>query len=262
VTGSTTLTVSPGPLTITTTSLPDATAGVSYPATLAATGGTPPYTWSIASGTLPAGLTLAPATGEISGTPTATGTSTFTVTVAAGAQHVSRSLSITVDPAITMIWPSNPVPAIEDGGDPNAVEVGVKFTSDVAGFITGLRFYKSATNTGTHIGSLWSSTGQNLGNVTFTDETPSGWQQANFATPVAIQADTVYVASYFAPNGHYSGNVSYFLTEGVDTPPLHALANGVSGGNGVYGYGGATTFPTDTFRSLNYWVDVVFSATQ
>ena len=55
VSGSTGLTVTPGPLTITTTALPAATAGVAYSATLAATGGTPPYTWSLASGTLPAG---------------------------------------------------------------------------------------------------------------------------------------------------------------------------------------------------------------
>ncbi len=71
--------------------------------------------------------------------------------------------------------------------------------------------------------------------MTFTGETGSGWQQVTFATPVAIQANTVYVASYFAPNGHYSGDLNYFATQGVDTPPLHALATGVVGGNGVFG---------------------------
>jgi hypothetical protein len=44
---------------------------------------------------------------------------------------------------------------------------------------------------------------------------------------------------------------------GVDNGPLHALKNGVSGGNGVYRYGGIA-FPTSTFNSNNYWVDVVF----
>src|SRR5262249_47037841 len=153
--------------------------------------------------------------GQISGTATAIGTSSFTATVTAGAQHVSQALGLTVEPSIAMIWPSNPVPAIVDGGDPASVELGVKFRSDAAGFIKGLRFYKRAANTGTHVGSLWSSTGENLGTVTFTGETASGWQLADFATPVAIEANTVYVASYFAPNGHYSGNLSYFLTEGV-----------------------------------------------
>jgi hypothetical protein len=260
VSGSTGLTVTPGPLTITTTALPAATVGVAYTATLAATGGTPPYTWSIASGTLPAGLTLTPATGVISGTPTTSGTSSVTVQVTAGAQSVTKVLSITVNPSVTMIWPTNPTPAIVDGGDPLAVVLGVKFQSDVAGFITGLRFYKAATNTGTHVGTLWSSTGQSLATVTFTGETGSGWQQVSIAPPVAIQANTVYVASYFAPNGHYSGNLNYFATQGFDTPPLHALATGVAAGNGVYGYGAAGTFPANTYQALNYWVDVLFSA--
>jgi hypothetical protein len=258
VSGSTGLSVA-GSLTITTASLPTASVNLAYTANLAASGGTPPYTWSIASGALPAGLALTPSTGAITGTPTATGTSNFTVSVTAGGQSVTKALSITVNQGTFMIWPSNPTPAIVDGGDPGAVELGVKFRSDVAGTITGIRFYKSAANTGTHIGNLWSTAGAQLATVTFTGETASGWQQMNFGTPVAIQANTVYVASYFAPNGHYSANLDYFATQGVDTPPLHALADGVSGGNGVYGYGAASSFPTNTYRSQTYWVDVVFS---
>jgi uncharacterized protein YjdB len=257
VSGSTGLTVAAGPLTITTTSLPTGSVNLVYTATLAASGGTPPYTWAIASGTLPTGLTLTPSTGAIAGTPTARGTSNFTVQVTAGAQNVTKALSITVNAAV-MIWPSNPTPAIVDGGDPGAVELGVKFRSDVAGSITGIRFYKSAANTGTHVGNLWSSAGAKLGTVTFTGETASGWQQMNFATPVAIQANTVYVASYFAPNGHYSATLDYFATQGVDTPPLHALSSGVSGVNGVYAYGAASSFPTSMFRTQSYWVDVMF----
>jgi hypothetical protein len=60
----------PAPLTITTTSLPNGTAGTAYSATLAATGGTTPYTWSLTSGTLPTGLSLTASTGAIGGTPT------------------------------------------------------------------------------------------------------------------------------------------------------------------------------------------------
>ena len=46
---------------------------------------------------------------------------------------------------------------------------------------------------------------------------------------------------------------------GFDTPPLHALATSAAGGNGVYGYGTADTFPANTYQALNYWGDVVFS---
>ncbi len=142
--------------------------------------------------------------------------------------------------------------------DASSVELGVKFKSDVSGSITGIRFYKGPSNTGTHVGNLWSATGTKLASVTFTGESASGWQQATFATPVAITAGTVYVASYFAPVGHYSANGSYF-TAAVDNAPLHALKDGTSGGNGVYAYAGASTFPTNTYNSANYWVDVVFS---
>ena len=72
------------------------------------------------------------------------------------------------------------------------------------------QIYKSAANTGTHVAHLWTSTGQLLATATFTNETASGWQQVSFATPVAITAGTTYIASYFAPNGHFSYNRNYF----------------------------------------------------
>jgi hypothetical protein len=92
-----------GSVTITTTSLPDGTIGTAYSQTLAATGGTTPYTWAVTTGTLPAGLTLAAATGVISGTPTAAATSSFTVTVTDAGQTTARqALSITTAAALTV----------------------------------------------------------------------------------------------------------------------------------------------------------------
>ncbi|MGA8217132.1 MAG: N,N-dimethylformamidase beta subunit family domain-containing protein [Solirubrobacterales bacterium] len=88
--------------------------------------------------------------------------------------------------------------------DPNAVEVGVKFRSDQAGFITGLRFYKTSGNTGTHVGHLWTAGGTQLAEATFSGETASGWQEISLDSPVAIDANTTYVASYYAPNGNYA----------------------------------------------------------
>ena len=65
---------------ITTTTLPAGTVGTAYSQALAATGGTTPYIWTIAAGTLPAGLTLSSA-GVLGGTPTTAGSATFTVRV-------------------------------------------------------------------------------------------------------------------------------------------------------------------------------------
>lgn len=76
--------------TITTTGLPAANIGVSYTATLAATGGVSPYTWSVTTGSLPTGLTLNSSTGVISGTPTSAGAFTFTVTATDSATNVVK----------------------------------------------------------------------------------------------------------------------------------------------------------------------------
>jgi hypothetical protein len=163
------------------------------------------------------------------------------------------------------IWPSSALPGLADAGPDSAVELGVQFRSDVAGSIAGIRFYKAAANTGTHVGDLWTTNGTHLATATFSGETTSGWQQVLFSTPVAITSNTVYVASYHCTIGHYSADSGYFSIQGVDNYPLHALGpdenggNGV-GGNGLYNYGTSSTFPNQTYNDENYWVDVVFKA--
>ncbi|HET7486305.1 MAG TPA: DUF4082 domain-containing protein [Acidimicrobiales bacterium] len=155
------------------------------------------------------------------------------------------------------IWASSATPANPSIDDPNSVELGVKFQADQAGTVTGIRFYKGSGNTGTHVGSLWSTGGTRLATATFGSETASGWQQVNFATPVTITANTTYIASYFAPNGNYAGDNNFF-TAAVDNSPLHALAGSASGGNGVYAYVNSSSFPSASYQSTNYWVDAVF----
>ena len=157
------------------------------------------------------------------------------------------------------IWPETATPAVAADPFAGGIEVGLKWQAEVDGVVTGLRFYKGATNIGTHIGNLRTSTGTLLGTATFSGETPSGWQQVTFPTPIAISANTTYVASYHTTTGHFAVTQNMFAAAGVDTPPLHALANGVAGGNGVFIESATSAFPTQSFNASNYWVDVVFA---
>ena len=149
------------------------------------------------------------------------------------------------------------VPATLEANDSSAVELGVKFTTDVAGTIGGIRFYKAAGNTGTARGEPMERAGALLAQATASGETASGWQEVSFASPVSIAANTTYVAGYFAPNGHYSAT-GQGLATAVDNPPLHAVANSTSP-NGIYSYSPSTAFPSNTFNATNYWVDVLFT---
>ena len=118
LTQSFTLTIAaPNLITITTPlTLPSGSPGVFYSQTLTASGGSPPYAWSLTSGALPSGLTLANS-GAITGTPTSAGTLTFTARVTDSASSsatqnftltISAGLSITtastLPPGTTGIW--------------------------------------------------------------------------------------------------------------------------------------------------------------
>lgn len=150
------------------------------------------------------------------------------------------------------IWPDSATPTVPSATDTGSVELGVKFRADVQGTVSGVRFYKGPLNVGTHTGSLWTATGTLLASVTFTGESSTGWQTASFSTPVDIAADTTYIVSYRAPAGGYA-YTSGGLSSAVDSGPLHTLAAG-----GVYTYGSGAPL---TASSTNYWVDLVFTAT-
>ncbi|HEV3330117.1 MAG TPA: Ig-like domain-containing protein [Bryobacteraceae bacterium] len=132
-----TLQVAPGPLTITTQTLPGGTAGSPYSATVAAAGGTPPYTFSA---TLPGGLTIDPASGAISGTTSVTGAVTITVNVKDSASTpVTASKTYTVNFAQPTVPPLPPVTVnVGTNAGPNAqpaiqVNLGAPYPSNITG---------------------------------------------------------------------------------------------------------------------------------
>jgi hypothetical protein len=156
------------------------------------------------------------------------------------------------------VFPASSMPDNSDSGTYFPVVLGVKVVPSAAGWIQGVRFYKSSANTGTHTGALWTSGGTLLATGTFTGETATGWQTLMFSTPVPVRPGTTYVASYYAPKGHYAYSVGYFLNGPVGQAPIIAPSDASAGGNGVYSDSGATGFPDSSYNAANYWVDVVF----
>lgn len=167
----------------------------------------------------------------------------------------SRSFSVSCPCSIY----GNVTPPTPDTDDNAGVELGLRFTPTVDGFATGVRFYKGAGNTGSHVGSLWSSSGQRLGQVTFANETATGWQTASFTQAVPLIAGQSYTVSYTAPRGHYASEQWAFAYRGVDTGAMQ-----VAGGFGAVPagvYGGAGTMPSSSYQKANYFVDISYSAT-
>ena len=121
------------------------------------------------------------------------------------------------------IWPDSAQPSIASANDTSSVNLGVEFTAAENGWITGIRFYKGAGNTGTHVGSLWDRVGRPARPGDLYRRVDSGWQQANFSSPIPVTAGTTYVASYLAPNGGYAVDVDG-LASAVTNAPLTALA--------------------------------------
>jgi Domain of unknown function (DUF4082)/Bacterial Ig domain/Putative Ig domain len=163
-------------------------------------------------------------------------------------------ISISVTARSTLLG-STAVPDSETATDMNSVELGVQFSSATAGSVTGVRFWKDSINIGTHTAHLWTSTGKLLASATFANETANGWQEVLFSQPVQITAGTTYVASYHN-NQCYSEGEGFFaapLTNGSLTAPANA---------GVYAYSSSVVFPSNSFNSETYWVDVLFSAAQ
>ena len=130
-------------------------------------------------------------------------------------------------------------------------ELGMRFVSDNTGLIQAIRYFKPASETGTHIGRVWSSTGQQLASITFTNETASGWQQQTLATPLAINAGTSYVVSVNA-NSYYSVTSNGFGTaisnRGLTAPIGAGIYNDAIG-----------AFPGLVYQNENYFRDVVFT---
>ncbi len=130
-------------------------------------------------------------------------------------------------------------------------ELGTAFQSDIPGRITAIRFWKDANETGTHIGTIWSASGQVLSWVVFAGETASGWQEQPLPDPVSIDANTTYVVSVNTGNTYYvATNFELFH------PVVNQDLSSAAGNNGLFGPVGS--LPTNSYKYTNYYRDVVF----
>ena len=213
------------------------------------------YSWTMISGpNIPMITTPAAAITTVTGL--IQGTYNFQLSLNGGVSTAQVSITVSAATLVTIFTTQTPSTPVENDAQP--LELGVKFRSSISGQITGIRFYKSPGNTGTHTGELYTSNGTRLAQAVFTGETSSGWQQVLFSSPVSITANTTYVAAYFSNAGYYTSSGDYFATA-LANYPLTALADGTDGVNGVFSYSSSPTFPVDTYKKGNYWVDVLFS---
>ena len=191
-------------LTITTTSLPDAVQGIAYSQTLAATGGTGTNTWSLATGSLPTGLTLS-AAGVISGTPTATGT-TFTVQVTDSIQTKQQSLTITVNAVLTITTASLP----------NGVQGTAYSQTLTATGGTGTNTWSLASGTlpaglSLSAAGVISGTPTGTGASTFTAQVTDGVQTAQKSLTITVNL-VLTITTASLPNGVQGTPYSQTLT--------------------------------------------------
>ena len=171
--------------------------------------------------------------------------------VVSGSATVAGTAIASATPTAYTMWSTSTVPFNASESDSQSVELGVRFSSSTTGWVTAIRFYKGAKNTGVHTGRLWNSSGRVLGTATFSAESASGWQQASLAEPIQVNAGSTYVASYRAPNGGYAADTNAL------SPSRPKISNALTATQGVYNYGSG--LPASTWQSANYYVDVAFT---
>jgi len=208
-------------------SLPDGASGRAYSRTLAVTGGTAPYTFSIVTGSLPTGLKLDARTGDVTGTPSSVGSFSFTVE-AKDANHFTVSQAYTVNVVAPTI-----------GIDPSSIAGGMVGTaySQTFTFSGGTAPYGNYAATGLPAGlSITASTANSMTvsgtpgvagsfNITIggTDSTAGGTYQANKTYTLTVSLPTpVAVSRHISVEA--GKQIVVDLTEGATNGPFVSAA--------------------------------------
>ena len=227
-----TFTIVPAPLVINTTSLPNGLLNVSYSQSLSASGGIPPYTWSITSGSLPAGLNLNAFSGTLAGTPTSSGSFTFTIRVQDSAQPMasaSKQFTLAVQ---------NPVPAITGISPNSAIAGSPQFALTVNGsnFVSGSKVRWNGSDRTTSLSSATSLTASipasdiataGTASVTVNNPAPGGGpSNALSFTISAAPIPTLNITTTSPlPIGIVDSPYSQQFSASGGTPPYHWLVS-------------------------------------
>jgi VCBS repeat-containing protein len=188
----------------------------------------------------------------------------LTVSVSDGiAPAVTKDITVTVTDRAengtgSSVFGSSDAPTTTQTTDPTDYELGMRFTANAAGIVSELRYFRGAADandTDTRVLNLWNAAGALLGSVTVASAAgESGWQVGVLSAPIAIQAGATYVVSY-GTTQNYAYTANYFTT-------AHSGPDGVltaAAASGVFAEGTPGAFPTATYNSANYWVDVTFT---
>lgn len=257
------ITIHPPPLVVTTNSLPAGDVGLAYSATLAISGGTPPATWSITVGALPAGLNLNAATGQISGTPTTAGTFNFTVQATDSgtpAQNATKALSITINAAVAVTTTALPDgtqgaaynATLASSGGTGAVTWSVIVGSLPAGLTLN-------ANTGAIAGTPTGSAGTSNFTVQATD---SLGQTATKALSITILSAPLNITTTTLPNGTVGAAYNSTVQATGGTPPYtwSITVGTLPAGLSLNANTGAITGTPSATGTSNFTVHVVDSS--
>ncbi|MGB8168341.1 MAG: sulfatase-like hydrolase/transferase, partial [Chthoniobacteraceae bacterium] len=262
-------TVGPAPTITTTSPLANGNINTAYSQTLAATGGTPGYTWSVTSGSLPTGLTLSSG-GLLSGTPTAGGDSNFTIRVTDSLSHIAaKAFTVT----ITTTTPPNVVVIITDdqgwgdiGYHTPSGQVPVQTPNMDSFATTGVRFERFYATTVCSVTRSTFLTGRNpirhaTNNVRGTDLSehlmPQTFKAAGYQTFIVGKW---HMGGSDKNNNHFTvnGNNVRFIQEGLEYAPYNR------GWDSHYGqYSGAIDYfthhsaETDSLDIPDWWLNGV-----
>lgn len=243
------LTVNPILFISTRSPLPTGTVGVSYSQTLTARGGSGSYTnWSVSAGSLPGGLSLNSATGQISGLPTTFGTFNFTIKVTDSiGGTATKSLALTINPAL-LITTGSPLPT---------GQVGVNYSQTVTA-TGGSGQYTWSVSVGTLPGglSLNSATGQISGlpstaaTSNFTIQV-TDTNQVTAAQPFALTINPPATIQTVAPNSANAGlslqvTITGAYTNFVQGTTIASFGPNISVGGAPAGQAGPVTVNSPT----------------